>query len=134
MIDQTFGNLDGRHLHLRWLSPCAFDAWDGKTWRFSWLRLLSLSRWLSAARDSLAWRFGVRRFQDRTGRCYCPTGHSVDGELVLCGFGVLVWYSHFIGKTPCVCDCVMAEHFGCRDCGTLPVVKDSTLCAECTEA
>lgn len=131
-MDQQFGNLAGRHLHLRWLVPFAFEAWDGSTWRFSWWKLLNPRRWLSAARGCGAWRAGLRRFKDRSGRCYCPDGNSVDAELVLFGFGVLVWYSHFTGKTPCICDCVMAEHFGCRDCGALPVVKDSTLCAECT--
>lgn len=135
MNDMQFGRLSGRHLHLRWLSPWAFRAWTkDMSYEFSWREMLSLRNWWRAIRDPLSWRLWFRRWPGMNHRCYCPAGVMVDGECVLCGFGLIFWYSEFAGKLPCLCDIIMAQQFGCSDCGAEPVIEGSTLCAECTEA
>lgn len=113
-MDTTFGNLDGRQLTLRWITPFAFHVWTGSDWRFSWRELLRPRLWflwLRALRYWTNWRVGCRRQVGNTHRCYCPDGWLLDGELVIAGWGLIWFYSHYTGEVPCTCDKVIAEMF-----------------------
>lgn len=104
MADIHFGSIDSRELHLRFFAPQAFYAWDGRDFRLSVWRLLNPRRWLKAAICRCSWRIWCKRWSGMNHRCYCQTGVMCDGTVVLCGFGMLWFYSRFDGDIPCWCD------------------------------
>lgn len=87
LYEQHFGSLDRRSLQLLWFAPCA------------WRAVFTRSNWR-------AW---LIRQPGNNHRCHCPVGTLIDGSLVLAGFGVTFFYSHYTGEVPCWCDKVLSE-------------------------
>ena len=108
MKEYRFGNMNRRELCLRLYSPMNMRAWRGKEWVFSWKRALDPRRWWRVAWSRFNWQFHWKRF-DGNHRCYCPEGTMFDGRVIICGFGAVWFYSHFVGEIPCPCDEVSAE-------------------------
>ena len=107
--DWNFGSLDGRELTVRWIVPFHFSVWKDDAWRFAPVTMLNPMLWWRAARGKMNWRLWWRHWHGATHRCYCDTGSMFDCSLVLCGFGVILFYSHFTGDVPCPCDVVIEE-------------------------
>lgn len=108
MKDHTIGDLDNRQLLIRTYGPFQFQSFRGGDWRFRPLLLLNPLRWIRAIMERNNWGFWVRKNPYMTHRCYCPTGSSIDGRIVVCGFGLSFWYSRFTGGIPCACDKMIA--------------------------
>ncbi len=53
--------------------------------------------------------FWVKRFNDGSHRCYCPSGKIIDGRICFMGIGITFFYSHYWGDVPCVCDKIVEE-------------------------
>lgn len=111
MRDTIIGSLDGRQLHLRWIMPLTFEAWDSDRgeFRFSLLRLLSPVRWWLAIFDRYGYECWWRFYRDSNSRCYCPVGSSFRADVKCAGWGVIVRYSHYTGPVPCCCDIAWEE-------------------------
>lgn len=107
MADVIFGSVDSRELHLRYFAPLTFQVWDQGGFRIAPLRLLNPLRWWRTATVRDNWRLELRRHVDANHRCYCQSGTSIDGAVVICGFGLLFWYSNFTDDVPCPCDIAM---------------------------
>lgn len=110
--DTQFGSMNSRHLTLRWRVPFSMTRWHDHEWRFHWPKLLNPMNWWRAVCDKWSWQAEFRRYVGANQRCYCDTGSMIDGRLVICGFGVIWFYSHYTGEVPCWCDKSMAEEFG----------------------
>ena len=110
--DWHYGSLNGRELTLRWHVPFSFREWVNGRWYFAPIKMLNPVRWWRAARDKWNWRMRCRRLVGATHRCYCDTGSMIDGSLIVFGFGVTWFYSHFTGSVPCPCDEAIEEMFG----------------------
>lgn len=113
MADYTIGSINKRELRLRWIVPWVFKVWDSHyrdaTWfRGSFLfapgRMWHPIRWWKAITQKASWSFACNRIVGATHRCYCATGSLIDGRIILFGFGVVWFYSHFTGEIPCSCD------------------------------
>ena len=111
MKDYTIGSLDNRQLHIRTYGPWQFRSFRGGRWQFRPLLLLNPLRWVRAITNWRNWYAWVRRYINMSHRCYCPTGSSIDGRIVACGFGLSFWYSRFTGEMPCACDQITATLF-----------------------
>lgn len=109
MSDVIFGSIDSRELHLRFFMPLTFREWDNDRFRFAPLRLLNPLRWWRTATVRDNWRLGLRRHVGANHRCYCQSGTAINGSVVICGFGVLMWYSSFTDDVPCPCDVAIEE-------------------------
>lgn len=109
MRDLQFGSSDSRHLQLRLFAPLDFSRWHGHGFRFSVWRLFNPRNWLRAACCRDNWRCGCRVWRDCNDRCYCPVGVSINGAIVLCGFGLMWFYSFYDGEIPCRCDRVLED-------------------------
>lgn len=107
--DINFGQLNDRQLTLRPIFPCEFCELAGFRWRLSARRLLSPRQWWRAVLNPWNWRLWVRRVRGATHRCYCRDGWLFDGSIVVAGFGMVWFYSHYTGEVPCTCDKVMEE-------------------------
>lgn len=42
-------------------------------------------------------------------RCWCMDGFSFDGRIVIAGFGIVWFFSHWPGRFPCSCDYACCE-------------------------
>ena len=102
--DINFGSLDRRQLCLRPIVPVWFRKWNGHTFVFHWPHMLSPVRWWRTLKDKYGWQFSCHRLVGGTHRCWCGDGSMIDGRLVMFGFGVLWFYSHYTGEVPCHCD------------------------------
>lgn len=110
-LDKTYGSIDRRQIKIRRIKPSWFCDWDNQSygWRISLKKLLNPHHWFKVVRNSESWSFQIRRFRGSNHRCYCSTGTSCDGRLVLFGFGLAWFYSNFTGDLPCHCDAVIDE-------------------------
>jgi hypothetical protein len=108
--DWNFGSVNSRQLTLRWIINWRFQRLDyERGFVFAPWRLLNPLQWIRSACCLENWRFWCVRHVGSTHRCYCPDGSSIDGSLVLAGFGVVWFYSHYTGEIPCWCDKALAD-------------------------
>ena len=111
MKEYTIGNLDNRQLHIRTYGPWELRSFHGGHWRLKPALMLNPRRWFKVIMNRDNWYSSIRRYVGSTHRCYCPTGSSIDGRIVVCGFGLSFWYSRFTGDVPCACDEITATLF-----------------------
>lgn len=84
MMEYDFGDIDHTHLRIRlYASPRIFSRY--------------------------AYDFRACYFPRGNHRCYCPHGFMLDGRIVVFGFGVTWFLSHYNGEIPCTCDRALAE-------------------------
>lgn len=104
MKDIHFGSLNGRSLCVRFVLPLSMQRYDPcRGFVPSW-RILSPLAWLRGLRGWKPVCVSLNTWRNSTNRCYCPDGTSAFLRAVFAGVGVLVWYSHYRGRVPCVCD------------------------------
>lgn len=113
--DWYIGQIDGRQLHIRWLVPDRFLAYDSLGFKLSIRKMLNPTNWWKVATLRSSWAFWIRRSTEINHRCYCPVGSSIDAHILICGWGCWLWYSRYDGETPCPCDQAINELFGDGD-------------------
>ena len=110
--DWHIGDINRRHLTLRWTSSLYMQSWGSRGFQLSYSRMLNPLAWWRAAKCRWNWRCGFVCRKEINHRCWCPVGLLCDGSLIVCGFGVIWFYSRFDGDVPCPCDQVYDEMFG----------------------
>lgn len=109
MKDLNFGSVNSRELTLRFWMPYEFQEWCDGVFRLAPWKLLDPLRWFRTATYRNSWLVECYRHTESTHRCWCPTGSRIGGAIVICGFGVRWFYSHYTGEIPCPCDLAMDE-------------------------
>ena len=111
-----FGDIDRRHLTLRWFVPYSFREYrwiprgvgeDVKVYgndHLSILKIFSPRNWIRAVFRRSNWACSIMFFNASTHRCWCDEGCACDGRIVMAGFGLVWFYSHHTGVVPCPCD------------------------------